>query len=109
MLKTKIVAMFLVPAVTVYAMAAGYLYRGFGAAFLDLEALKTAAIMAGLCALAQDILPRSFKEFLVFYRIRDRLPGCRAFSGKSNDRFDLSRITNIRSLRVLRVRLESHG
>lgn len=101
MLKAKIITIFLVPAVTLYAIVAGLCYRGLGSAFLDLEALKTAAIMATLCALAQDILPRSFKEFLVFLRVRDRLPGCRAFSQASNDRFDLSRITNLRSLREL--------
>jgi hypothetical protein len=101
MLKAKIITIFLLPAVTLYAIVAGIFYRGVSTAFLDLEVLKTAAVMAVLCALAQDIVPRSFKEALVFWRIRNRLPGCRAFSQQSNDRFNLQRITNLNSLKEL--------
>lgn len=31
-------------------------------------------------SLLQDLIPRSFKEFVVFWRVKNRLPGHRAFS-----------------------------
>lgn len=99
--KAKVVSFFLVPSVLLYAIAAGVVYRGAASSFLNLQVLKEAALMAALCSLAQDIIPREFKEVLVFWRIKDRLPGCRAFSRKSSDRFELSRIVNIEKLRSL--------
>jgi hypothetical protein len=99
--KAKIVSLFLVPSVFLYAIAAGVIYRGAGASFLDVQMLKQAAIMAALCSLAQDITPRPLKEILVFWRLKDRLPGCRAFERHSADRYDLSRIVNITALRAL--------
>jgi hypothetical protein len=99
--KAKVVSLFLVPSVFLYAIAAGVIYRGAGASFLDIQVLKEAAIMAALCSLAQDVIPRSLKEVLVFWRLRDRLPGCRAFERHSTDRYDLSRIVNIAVLRAL--------
>lgn len=99
--KTKIIATFLVPAVAIYSVVAGVAYRGYSQAAFDWRALGTTAIMALLCALAQDLIPRSLKEALVFWRIRDRLPGCRAFSRETSDRYDLSLIMNIDQLRTL--------
>lgn len=98
MFKAKIVSLFMVPAVAVYSIAAGFFYRGTNAILLDLEALKTTAVMSLLCALAQDIIPRSFKEAVVFLRIRDRIPGYRAFKKQRTDRYDLSKITNRETL-----------
>lgn len=92
---------FLVPAVAVYSVVAAVIYRGYTAATFDSKALSTTAIMALLCALAQDLVPRPLKETLVFWRFRDRLPGCRAFDRRPSDRYDLSRIVNLQKLRAL--------
>lgn len=99
--KAKVVSFFLVPSVLLYAVAAGVIYRGTATSFLNLEVLRNAALMAALCSLAQDIVPRDLKEILVFWRTADRLPGCRAFKRTKSDRYDLSRIVNIDKLRSL--------
>lgn len=99
--KARIVTIFLVPAVAVYSALAGLIYKGSSGTFLDLRALRDTAVLALICALAQDIVPRSFKEFVVFLRLRDRLPGSRAFSQRSGDRFDLTRISNSADLAEL--------
>jgi len=99
--KTKIITLFLIPGVTLYALLAGLIFKGTGTQLFELKALPPTAIMAAICALAQDITPRSFKEALVFWRMRDRLPGCRAFQRDTSDRYDLSRLTNLEELRAL--------
>jgi len=92
--KAKIITLFLIPSVGLYSIASGYFYRGVERLPLDWEALKTTAVMSLLCALAQDLLPRTFKEAVVFLRVRDRIPGHRAFTKLRTDRYDLSKITN---------------
>ncbi len=101
MLKAKTAALFMVPAATAYTLGAGYFFKGDSQAFLDWTVLKNAAILAIAGALVQDIVPRNLKEVLVFFRISDRLPGCRAFQQRTSDRFDLSRITNLSELESL--------
>lgn len=101
MFKAKIIALFLVPAAGLYSIAAGLFYKGVGGPIFDVEALKKTAILSLACALAQDILPRSFKEIVVFWRVRDRIPGHRAFVKKKSDRYDLSRISNHDQLAAL--------
>jgi hypothetical protein len=91
-----------VPAVAVYSALAGLIYQGSDGALFNVQALWNTAILALICALAQDILPRSFKEFVVFWRVHDRLPGSRAFTQHRGDRFDLSRISNFAALAQLR-------
>lgn len=39
-----------------------------------------AAIFCLACQLLQDFLPRSWKEVIVFWRVKDRLPGHRAYT-----------------------------
>jgi hypothetical protein len=93
--------LFLAPAAAAYSLAAGLFYRGLEGPLFDLEALKTTAVLSLACALAQDIVPRSFKEAVVFWRIRERVPGHRAFRTIKTDRYDLSQIINRKELAAL--------
>jgi len=99
--KTKIVSLFLLPAVAAYSLAAGFVYGEVGKPLFDVEALKATAILSFACALIQDLLPRPFKEALVFWRLRNRLPGHRAFVKAKSDRYDLERVTNYQVLASL--------
>lgn len=101
MFKAKIVSIFLIPAAAAFSFMAGVIYKGIDEPLFDLEVLKKTAILSLACALAQDILPRSFKEAVIFWRIRDRLPGHRAFLTQKTDRYDLSKITNMEQLAAL--------
>lgn len=81
LLKTGISTMYLMPIVMAYAAVAGLLDIG------EIVQLQTLLQRAGIAAAAgllmlvlQEIFPRSLKEMLVFWRLRDRLPGCRAFT-----------------------------
>jgi hypothetical protein len=86
--------------VALYSAAAALVYGRPGHGF-NLKALQTTAVMSLACALAQDILPRSFKEAVVFWRFRHRLPSHRAFLRKQTDRYDLTRIANHKQLAEL--------
>lgn len=81
-LKKGIGTKYLLPIIAAYAAAAGLL--GFER-LTQLQPVLThfgAAGIAGVLLLVlQDLIPRPVKEVLVFWRLRDRLPGCRAFSG----------------------------
>jgi len=80
-LKKGIGTKYLLPIVAAYAAAAGLL--GFER-ITQLQSVLThlgAAGIAGVLLLVlQDLIPRPVKEVLVFWRLRDRVPGCRAFS-----------------------------
>lgn len=80
-LKKGIGAKYLIPIVTLYAAAAGLL--GLDGLTLSQAAIQRAGIAGasgvGLLILG-DLVPRSVKEVLVFWRLKERLPGCRAFS-----------------------------
>ncbi len=80
-MKARVVAQYLVPLITAYAVLIVWLSDG-QLPTVD-AALKRAMPAAGLfivCQLLQDVFPKSVKEVLVFWRITDRLPGHRAFS-----------------------------
>ena len=80
-LKKGIGVKFLLPVVALYAAAAGFL--GVDSLTLSQAALQRVGIAGasgvGLLVLG-DLVPRSVKEVMVFWRLRDRLPGCRAFT-----------------------------
>ncbi len=82
LLKTGINTKYLAPIVVAYATAAGLL--GLERA-TQVQTLLQHAGFAGLAGVAmlvlQELIPRSLKEVLVFWRLRDRPPGCRAFTG----------------------------
>lgn len=65
--------------------------------------IKAAAILGLASAGALAIAPRSFKEFLVFWRLQSRLPGFRAFTSEFDkcDRYDLSDNVKFNELRQL--------
>jgi hypothetical protein len=99
--RTKVVAQYLLPVSCGYFVLAVFLFKGTVPAADDLlKYLGGAAGLTLVASLAQDIVPRSFKEALVFAKIKDRLPGHRAFSDRfrKSDRFHSSRITNIEEL-----------
>lgn len=80
-LKSGINAKYLVPIVAVYATAAGLLGLD---RITQIQTVLEHAGIAGIAGVAmlvlQEFFPRPIKETLVFWRLRDRLPGCRAFS-----------------------------
>lgn len=80
-LKKGIAAKYLLPIVTVYAAAAAWLgLDRVTATSSVLQHLGLAAVGGLILLVLQELVPRSVKEVLVFFRLRDRLPGCRAFS-----------------------------
>ena len=82
LLKTGINTKYLAPIVVAYAAAAGLLGIDRVA---QVETLLQHAGFAGIAGIVmlvlQELFPRSVKEVLVFWRLRDRVPGCRAFTG----------------------------
>ncbi|WP_315760454.1 hypothetical protein [Sphingomonas sp. Y38-1Y] len=81
LLKTGINTKYLVPIVVAYATAAGLLGLD---RVTQAQTLLQHAGFAGLAGIVmivlQELFPRSVKEVLVFWRLRDRPPGCRAFT-----------------------------
>ncbi|MEK7454056.1 MAG: hypothetical protein AABZ76_03970 [Pseudomonadota bacterium] len=94
-MKARVVAQYLVPLITAYAVLIVWLSDGH---IPTVEAvLKRAMPAASLfigCQLLQDLIPKGLKEVLVFWRATDRLPGHRAFSvvAKSDTRIPLAGI-----------------
>lgn len=82
LLKTGINTKYLAPIVVAYAAAAGLLGLD---RLTQVQTLLQHAGFAGLAGIVmivlQELIPRSLKEVLVFWRLRDRPPGCRAFTG----------------------------
>lgn len=82
LLKTGINTKYLAPIVVAYAAAAGLLGIDRVAQVQILIQHAGFAGLAGIVMLVlQELFPRSAKEVLVFWRLRDRVPGCRAFTG----------------------------
>ncbi|MEF2557395.1 hypothetical protein VQ044_14095 [Aurantimonas sp. C2-5-R2] len=81
LLKTGINRKYLVPIVVAYAAAAGLVGLDRITQIQTLLQHASIAGVAGVVMLAlQDLFPRSLKEMLVFWRLRHRVPGCRAFT-----------------------------
>ncbi len=70
--------------------------------------LAIGALAFGL-SLFQDLFPKSWKEFLIFGRIKDRLPGHRAFDAdrKFSDVIDRREVINIAERETMKPR-EQH-
>jgi hypothetical protein len=84
-----------------YGIAAGLLNTSqLGDLEQAITAASTASGAALISALAQDIIPKPMKEWLVFWRLTERLPSYRAFSSiaASNDRIDTSRLSQFSAL-----------
>lgn len=82
LLKTGINTKYLAPIVVAYAAAAGLLGIDRVTQVQTLLQHAGFAGVAGIVMLVlQELFPRSVKEVLVFWRLRDRVPGCRAFTG----------------------------
>lgn len=80
-LKKGIGAKYQLPILAAYV--GGATFFGVHDASLFDAFLKHGAVagLAGIFLLVlQEVFPRAVKEALVFWRIRDRIPGCRAFS-----------------------------
>ena len=80
-LKAGINAKYLLPIVAAYAATAGLLGLDRIAHVQSILQHAGIAGIAGVLMLAlQELFPRALKDVLVFWRLRDRLPGCRAFT-----------------------------
>lgn len=80
-LKKGIATKYLLPIVTVYVATAAWLGLDRVTAVTSvLQHLGVAAVGGLILLVLQEVVPRSVKEALVFFRFKDRLPGCRAFS-----------------------------
>lgn len=80
-LKKGIATKYLLPIVAVYAATAAWLGLDRVTAVTSvLQHLGVAAVGGLILLVLQEVVPRSVKEVLVFFRLKERLPGCRAFS-----------------------------
>ena len=80
-LKKGIATKHLLPIVAVYAATVAWLSLDRVTAVTSaLEHLGAAALGGLILLVLQEVVPRPVKEALIFFRLRDRLPGCRAFS-----------------------------
>lgn len=78
--KSQIVVQTLTPFAVAYAIVCLLLLgKKFSEIAADWENIFAVAFFSVALALLQDLIPRAFKEWLVFWRIRNRLPGHRAF------------------------------
>lgn len=102
--KTQAAIQFLAPAAVVYALLGLYLLRGTLPSLTALGDKSLVLVFVGLAAMfVQDIVPKPIKEFLVFWRRTDRMPGHRAFSSKtlSHPQIQSQNISNIAALAKL--------
>lgn len=80
-LKKGISVQFLMPIVAAYSAAAALLQvNNFTLVERAVQHLMPAGILGLAFLVFQEIIPRAVKEAVVFWRLKDRLPGCRAFS-----------------------------
>lgn len=99
-LKKGIGPKYLMPIITAYAGAATMsgmpVVADLGGV---LQRFGVVGISGLVVLVAQELLPRGAKEVIIFWRWRDRLPGCRAFShhAKHDARIDQSALTSLLS------------
>lgn len=80
-LKKGIATRYLLPIIAIYMAAAGLLgSASLATARVVLGRLGVAGAAGVALLVLQDLVPRPVKEMVVFWRLRDRAPGCRAFS-----------------------------
>ncbi|MCR2834506.1 hypothetical protein [Parerythrobacter lacustris] len=102
--KTQAALQFLAPAAILYVLLGTYLLNGSLPSLSIFSEKSLGLVFVGLMAmLVQDIVPKPLKEFFVFWRINDRLPGHRAFTKRTlrHPQIDRDRIPNIRVLTQL--------
>lgn len=102
--KAKVVIQYLVPVSVGYFALAIFIARGNALSYGDISPLaNAAALLSVAAALVQDLVPKPIKEFAVFWRFKDRLPGHRAFADtfEHMHRFDFRRILNWDDLKKL--------
>lgn len=96
-LKKDIALKFLVPMVVTYAGAATALGMRlpFSVDALPLHAATAAGITGLIGLVLEEMYPRPLKEWLVFWRRTERVPGFRAFSqfGRNDARVDQAKLT----------------
>jgi hypothetical protein len=102
--KTQIVGQYIIPAAIGYIILGVFL--GTGAlpnSDAILQKVGGLAAMTLLATLAQDLLPKPLKEAIIFTRVRDRLPGHRAFTPafEAEDRYDVHRIPGYDTLKQM--------
>ena len=80
-LKSKAALTYILPLLAAYGALIALSSIDGRSAWLDI-AMRTlpASALAVLASLFQDIVPKPVKEFFVFYRLRNRLPGHRAYT-----------------------------
>ena len=82
--KTQAALQFLVPTVIIYSIFGAYLLNGEWPTLSFLQEKSAGLAILGIGAmLVQDLIPKPIKEFLVFLRMKNRMPGHRAFSPES--------------------------
>ena len=99
--KTQAALQFLVPSAILYTLFGAYLLNGGWPTLSVIEEKSASFAFMGIAAmLVQDLIPKSIKECLVFWRFHERMPGYRAFSSKSlsNPQIDAKHIPNIADL-----------
>jgi hypothetical protein len=99
--KTQAVLQFLVPSALLYIGVAAFLINQKWPSWVDLQENSLGFALVGLAAmLVQDLFPKPLKEFLVFWKISNRLPGYRAFSevAQSDAGIEESKIANFQEL-----------
>jgi hypothetical protein len=79
--KTQAALQFLVPTAIGYVLIGGYFLDGQWPSISVLEEKSSGLVIMGISAmLVQDLIPKPIKEFLIFLRLKHRLPGHRAFT-----------------------------
>lgn len=79
--KTQAALQFIVPTAMIYMAFGAFLLNGHWPGWAEIKENSLAFAIIGIAAmLVQDLIPKPFKEFLVFWRKSERLPGHRAFS-----------------------------
>jgi hypothetical protein len=102
--KARVAVQYIIPAGTAYLLVGAFLITGRWPNSNELTSkIGGIAVATLLATLAQDIMPKSLKEVLVFFRLNNRIPGHRAFSNafRKPSRYNLDRFTNIAELENL--------
>jgi hypothetical protein len=100
--KTQAALQFLAPTAVIYVAFGAFLLNGHWPGWAEFKENSLAFAIVGIAAmLVQDLIPKPFKEFLVFWRRSERLPGHRAFSSIAidNPNIDHSSISDIERLK----------
>lgn len=101
--KTQAAIQFLAPTAILYTLYGAYLINQDWPSLSLIEKNSAGlAVMAIAAMLAQDLVPKPIKEWIVFWRIKERLPGHRAFTSRfmKNPEIDKDHIDNFEELSI---------